>query len=225
MRKQGFQIRFLRFLSFDKPPTHIDFDSGLNIICGSSDTGKSFVVYSIDYMLGSGKPLKKIPELIGYCRVLLGIEASDGSSYTLERALDGGDFICYSGLHKDLLEGIEGKRLSSKHSAKSNNNLSRFLLNLTGINDCFICKNKKGQTHSLSFRNLVRLLIVKEKNIAKEISPIESGQYITRTSECSLFKFLLTGVDDTNFMINNYPENNYSKRLRDAHKNISFYFI
>lgn len=33
-------------------PVELDFKPGINVICGASDTGKSFLAESIDFMLG-----------------------------------------------------------------------------------------------------------------------------------------------------------------------------
>ena len=54
------RLRNIRFF-FRGPKTEaeLDFQSGVNVICGASDTGKSFLADSIDFMLG-GSALKEI---------------------------------------------------------------------------------------------------------------------------------------------------------------------
>ena len=69
------QLRFIRFLGPNKEPAEYVFTPGLNILWGSSDTGKTFLVEAIDFMLGSGEELKDIPERVGYDRILLGLNA------------------------------------------------------------------------------------------------------------------------------------------------------
>jgi hypothetical protein len=49
----------------------------------------------------------------------------------------------------------------------------------------------------LSFRDLERLALVNETKIQDTVSPVLSGQYVTKTAETSVFKYLLTGVDDS----------------------------
>ena len=52
----------LRKIAFHGPESEADlgFISGVNVICGASDTGKSFLAESIDFMLG-GSELREIP--------------------------------------------------------------------------------------------------------------------------------------------------------------------
>ncbi|MGE0063459.1 MAG: AAA family ATPase, partial [Xanthobacteraceae bacterium] len=70
-------IRHLTFLGPTRKPARIDFGAGLNVVYGASDTGKSFIVEAIDFMLGGKGPLRDIPERIGYDVVLLGIQCGD----------------------------------------------------------------------------------------------------------------------------------------------------
>jgi hypothetical protein len=71
---QGIRIRHLTFTGPQKPVAMLEFGPGMNVLYGASDTGKSFVVNAIDFMLGGKGPLPDIPEREGYDRVLLGIE-------------------------------------------------------------------------------------------------------------------------------------------------------
>src|SRR5436190_138866 len=98
MSFNGMQLRFIRFLGPAKEPAEFTFTSGLNILWGSSDTGKTFLVEAIDFMLGAGDKLKDIPERVGYDRVLLGITTATGKDYTLQRSINGGSFRRFDGL-------------------------------------------------------------------------------------------------------------------------------
>src|SRR5260221_12823752 len=97
MSFQGLVLRYIRFLGPDKEPADYSFNSGLNILWGSSDTGKTFLLSAVDYMLGSGT-LKDIPQRVGYDRVLLGITVASGQDYTLQRSTNGGSFRRFDGL-------------------------------------------------------------------------------------------------------------------------------
>jgi len=197
MSYQPIIIRHLTFLSPIQPSATVLFNEGTNVIQGASDTGKSFIVSSIDFMLGANPPLKEIPQRIGYDTILLGLQSADGNEYTLKRSVQGGSFTCYEGL---LLEPDEGKKLyslASKHNAKKKENISRFLLGMTGLDERMLRTNKKGNTRMLSFRELSKLVVVQEAAIIKEGSPVETGQYMSKTFEYSLFKMMLTGIDDS----------------------------
>ena len=58
----GFQLRRLQVTGPQVESAEITFDAGLNVVSGASDTGKSYLVETIDYMLGAGTPPRQIPE-------------------------------------------------------------------------------------------------------------------------------------------------------------------
>src|SRR5689334_2636278 len=61
----GISLHFIRFRGPKKPDAEFKFAPGLNVLWGASDTGKTFLVESIDFMLGAGDALKDIPERQG----------------------------------------------------------------------------------------------------------------------------------------------------------------
>ena len=189
-------IRHLCFTGIDKKPARVDFGYGLNTIYGASETGKSFIMEAFDFMMGSSKELRDIPERVGYDRIWLGVEEKDGTTFTIERSTSGGQYRYYDGLHVSTPKDIEPLILSQKHNPTNEKNLSNFLLSKIGLVGKKIRKNARGETNSLSFRNLAHLCLITEGNIQKEGSPIETGNPVPRTAECSVFKLLLTGVDD-----------------------------
>ncbi len=193
-------IRHLVFTGPNKEPAEMRFAHGLNVVYGASDTGKSFILESIDFMLGGQGPLRDIPERVGYDRVAMGIDDADGRSFTLLRASSGGNFQLVEGLHDSVPPSVEPRVLASRHNADSEETVSTFLLGLIGLQGRRVRVNKKDETNSLSFRNLCQLTLVNEGQIQKQGSPIESGQVIQRTRELSVFKLLLTGVDDSSLI-------------------------
>jgi len=76
-------------------------------------------------------------------------------------------------------------------------NISQLLLAELGLGGKQIAVDANGKKRSLSFRDLTKHCIVDETTIQSEGSPVESGQYTTITAERSVFKLLLTGVDDS----------------------------
>ncbi|MEG5036058.1 AAA family ATPase [Microcoleus sp. AT3-D2] len=191
------QLRGISFSGPYKDPAFLEFQTGLNVICGASDTGKSFIVEAIDFLLGAQDPLRHIPERDGYDRARLVLEPTDGEVFTLERSTDGGDFRKFEG---DWLLGnpnVQPHILGQKHVGGKKDTLSSYLLSTIEITDQRVRKNQKGETVSLSFRNLVKLVVVQESDITKRLSPFLSGQNISKTVDYSVFKLLLTGVDDS----------------------------
>lgn len=253
----GFELRSLRVTGQGKADAVMTFEPGLNVVSGPSDTGKSYLVEAIDFMLGGQTPPRQIPESVGYDRIHLTIEARSGGRFELTRALAGGDFRMrdlgdgdaandggrYDGDVPDCDdvqdggdraedddgdsiedgdsdgrdgeedggdadEAVEGApdggdnsaaavTLGARHSATDPDNISTFLLRLVGLDQKKLRKNVNNELQNLSFRNLASLLIVDEQAIIKKDSPIVSGDSTQRTAQLSLFKLLLTGVDDS----------------------------
>lgn len=191
-------LKHLIFLGAHKKPAKISFDVGLNIIYGASETGKSFILESIDYMLG-GKELRLISESEGYSQIILGIKVIGGDSFTLVRGMNGGNFTVYEGLYEAISDEIAllGKTLLSKHRRGQENTISTYLLNKINFSNKYIRKNAQGVTNVATIRNLIPLSIVDEQKIQKQISPIHTGQVVSQTSEFSLFNLLLSGIDDS----------------------------
>lgn len=206
MKNHQLIIEHIYFTGSKVEPSGLDFKSGLNLIYGASNTGKSFVLKSIDYMLGGSTPLPDFKEHQNYDKVWLGFEIKNIGKFTLSRAKNGGSFLLYDGLIWDKVKK-NGIPLSEKHNAKDLKNLSNFLLDKLGLSNKEIVKNKQLKKENLSFRDLAHMLIVDETSIQSERSPIETGQKLSATKERGVFKLLLTGVDDSALIT--IDENNY----------------
>lgn len=195
----GISLRFIRFRGTKKPDAEFRFGPGLNVLWGASDTGKTFLVEAIDFMLGASDPLKDIPERQGYETIELGLTTSNSKDYTLIRSIQGGDFMRFDG----LLNGVkpnpqDAVKLARSHSSAKTTNLSRWLLQEIGLDQKEILySGQTGQLKSLGFRALAHLCVITAQDISKSSSPLEGGQYTDRTREYGVFKLLLTGVDDS----------------------------
>lgn len=199
MTKPYLQITKLGFSSPSKTSAELDFTPGLNIIHGASDTGKSFTLDAIDFILGASKPLKDIPQRVGYEKVWADFSVSNGKNIHIERGIDGGDFLVSE-------DGGEQKELAEKHNPKRDDNISKYLLSLIELVNYELKMNAAGKKRGVSFRDLSDLIIIREGLITKENSPALSGQYLTATPEKSLFKLLLTGIDDSAFVSAKKPK-------------------
>lgn len=190
-------LRYLAYFGPDKPPAALSLAPGLNVICGASETGKSFIVESIDFMLGQEDPVRDIPERDGYDRIRLAVESAGWPPLTLDRSVEGGNFWAYEELLTDGSPRTETKTLRWKHSAARQDTLSYALLERTGLTSKVLRRNTAGVSRSLSFRDMARLCVVTEEEIQGRGSPLLSGQYTTATGEYAAFKLLLTGTDDS----------------------------
>ena len=193
----GLQLGGVAFLGPGRESASIVFGPGVNVICGASETGKSFIVEVIDFMLGGRGPLRDIPERARFDRIRMPIVCADWPTLGLERSTEGGNFLVYD---EELLEGeptTQSRTLRQQHGASRKDTLSHVLLERVGLTSKRLRKNRHGETNSLSFRNLARLCVVTEEEIQSRGSPLLSGQFTQPTVEYAVFKLLLTGTDDS----------------------------
>lgn len=196
----GFQIRRLTLVGRGVPNAEVRFHEGLNVVSGPSDTGKTFIVQCIDYMLGGKDVPESIPEVAQYETVRLALDVSDlDDEVVLERSLRGGNF-------KLISPGNADRHLSAKHSAGDKDSVSHYLLGLSALTEKKVRKNKQGVTREVSFRDLARLILVDEETIISKTSPILTGQHTTGTVESAVFRVLLTGVDDSSLISSEDPK-------------------
>jgi hypothetical protein len=188
----------LTFTGHEQPAVGVSFNDGLNVLFGASNTGKTFTVKSIDFMLGGKGPLPDIGERIGYEQAWMGLDLPSAGEVTLMRALAGGAYELHPGNTVARNPSAKANRkLSARNDATNTENVSQFLLSELGLIGKEIAFDVNGKKRPLSFRDLVRFCLVDEVAIQSESSPVESGQVISTTAERSVFKLLLTGQDDS----------------------------
>lgn len=189
-------LRHLTFVGMDVEAAGVEFGPRTTVIRGPSDTGKSFIVDAIDFMLGAAA-LKAIPEREGYSTVLLGLALPSGDIVTLSRSVNGGNFGVYAGDVRSLPLNPPEQTLSPTHNAGSTGNLSRYLLSRLELDGKRVRRNQRNQTDSLSFRNVAHLCVVDETQMQAETPPALSGRPTDRTKEVSTLKLLLQNEDDS----------------------------
>jgi len=188
----------LTFVGPQQTAAAVRLDDHLTVVCGASDTGKSFIVEAIDFALGRSTAPRDIPQRVGYDRVRLQLGTDDGEhTWTLERSMAGGGYRLAEGVVRDDESITADDTLSDKHKHATTDNISGWLLQKIGLLGSRVQRNKSGETNSLSFRNLGKLLIVDEEDIIAQRSPFLSGQYTTATIEFAVLKLFLTGIDDS----------------------------
>lgn len=193
------KLLHLTFIGQNVPPASVEFGPAVTVVRGPSDTGKSFIVDSIDFMLGASA-LKEIPERENYSTVLLGLQMPDGNTVTLSRSVSGGGFgVFYSDVRQGPL-GVPDDTLAAKHNPASIGNVSRYLLDAIGLDGRRVRRNAQNATDSLSFRNVAHLCVVDETQIQAEVPPALTGSYVTKTKEISVLKLFLQNEDDSSLV-------------------------
>lgn len=189
------QLRFLLVTGPNSPAASVEFGPGLNVIYGGSNTGKTHILRLIDYVLGAKNPPEAIVEQAGYDFAHVGVVLDDASEKTFVRALQGGNVKVLDGLTRVRPGQNDGISVSAQHGAQ--NSLSRLLLAQIGAANARVRTDASGKTRDLSFRDLERHALVSETKIQDGSSPVLSGQFVTKTAETSIFKYMLSGVDDS----------------------------
>ncbi|MGP3946522.1 hypothetical protein [Streptomyces sp. 6N106] len=190
------RLLHLTYAGSGKPTAHVAFDDAITVIYGASDTGKSFIVDSIEYMLG-GTSLTLIPEAEGYSQILLGLRMPDGNPLTLVRRPGSTAVQAHFADLRDLVTRTPDRDLTAVHTARSTRSLSMFLLDELGLGEVTVRKNEAGGTRALTLPDLAYLAVITETRMVDPLSPaLRSHASSTKTAATSVVKFLLTGEDD-----------------------------
>ncbi|MFD4763260.1 hypothetical protein ACFWOJ_31730 [Streptomyces sp. NPDC058439] len=186
----------LTYAGMNKPTASVEFGPDLTVIYGASDTGKSFIAESIDYMLG-GSQAPEVPEADGYSQILLGLQLADGSPLTLLRAPHSGTIHLYRSDHRSVVTAPADTQVTAAHTARSKNSLSLFLLNELALADLRIRKNEAGASRTLTLRDLIHLAVIPETRMVAPLSPVLSSAAASgKTAAASVMRLLLTGESD-----------------------------
>lgn len=186
----------LTYAGSNMPDASIEFDPALTVVYGASDTGKSFIAESIQYMLGGGN-MELVSEAEGYSQILLGLRLPDGSALTLLRVPHNKTIHIYRDDLRQLVTRPADTQVTATHTARSKNSLSVFLLGELGLAELKIRKNDAGGTRSLTLSDLVHLSVIPETRMVAPLSPVlHSSAASGKTAAASVVRLLLTGDGD-----------------------------
>ncbi|MGW6401261.1 hypothetical protein [Streptomyces sp. NPDC055134] len=190
------RLTHLTYAGVGKPTARVDFDPRLTLIYGASDTGKSFIVDSIEYMLG-GARLTLVPEAEGYSQILLGLLLPDGTPVTLVRTPGSNSVFVHLADLRDVVHETPAAVLTATHTARSTRSVSLYLLDQLGLAGTQIRTNESGRTRMLNMRDLVHLALVTETRTIDTVPPVlHSSRAAGQSAAKSVAKFVLTGEDE-----------------------------
>lgn len=207
----GFIIKRLTVSGEGHSPSTIDFSDRVNLIIGPSNTGKSLIMDCIDYVFGftpkSDKPSKIVDNNNGYTHIELVLD-SDNGSLTLKREIGSTKIEVISGI-----SNIDCGFYSADHKAKKN--ISDILLYLIGIDTTHkVLASQAGKTQKLTWRTILHLFLMKQKDIDRETSALLMPDQRGRTPSASALLFLLTGLDAND--VKKQEDPTISKAKREA---------
>lgn len=188
----------------------IDFDKGLNIIHGPSNTGKSYVLSCINFMFGSDDiPFTKAAT--GYNIIVMRLENEDGDYAILERQIvDGKNGEIGDGKVK-VISTMESKP-DGEYGIR-NREYSNFLLYLFGIDEFHeIISSQDYTTSNLTVRTFFHFFFLDEEHIFKKDTALYSSSYKRPTASIMSLLFLLEGRDYKEII----PEESVGEQKRRA---------
>lgn len=188
----GFWLEHLVVSGPGLPDAVLEFNDGLNVVAGASNTGKSYAFGCIDYAFGAGRLPKNIKEAAGYHSLKVRLVTRKSSErYDIVRSLAGGDIE----LRKLGARGevVETKTLSAKHAADNPETISGHLLQWTGLWGRHLRTTQRGDQRSLSFRDVAFLILVDENRMFEERPPQISELQQNKPAELDALRLIVTG--------------------------------
>ena len=183
-----FHIKELIVSGKQKQTSTISFKKGLNIICGPSNTGKSYILECIDYFFGSSEI--RFDKNTGYDTFKL-IVATEKGDISFERKIDSNPIEVLS--ENPLIE-------SRTYIRDGKYDINDVWLKLIGITEKHRILRTQGLAKQrLTWRTFQHILLIKEDDVFIERSPLLSTQNTAKTPALAAIYFLITGEDFSDF--------------------------
>jgi len=198
----NFYIKRVTVTGSGKKDATLEFTSGLNIVYGLSNTGKTCVLKCIDFLFGSSN--LPFDESTGYTAVKMVVVSLNGK-ITFERKL---------GENKIAVASSDENIESGKYNAKSGNPIiSSVWLRLIGVEeDHQIIKNENFKTKKLTWRTFLHMFLIKEEDVSQEASILLPKLPQENTAFLSSLLFLITDKDFSEF------DEREEKKIKEARK-------
>jgi hypothetical protein len=140
-----------------------EFDRGLTIISGPSNTGKTTILRCIDYIFGSDN--LPFAGATGYDTIMLFVSTEDGS-IQFTRKLESNKIDVVSSDDR-----VESGTYKARNATKTMESISKVWLALIGIEDDHdIIANENFRPQHLTWRTFLPVILIKERQIERESS-------------------------------------------------------
>ncbi|MDH7794607.1 MULTISPECIES: hypothetical protein [unclassified Beijerinckia] len=190
------QIREILLRGINLPDASVRLKGGANIIAGDSDTGKSYLLHLLNYILAADELEKRIPEAESYSQLFVQFENASNAVLTLQRSLSGGDVA----VHHCTIAEIEemGEAVTSSRSGKNTApDVTSVLFEFASIMEARLRKNDDGKTQRLTIRTFIPITLVDEVSVIEEQSPVLGKRGFDTTARKRMFAYMLSGKDDS----------------------------
>ena len=202
-----FVIRKITYSGENVETSFIEFTDGLNIVYGPSNTGKTYIAETIDYMFGGEEfPLS---DNTGYTDITLELTCEKG-----ELTISRNKFKKTADVESKI-DGIDSKEyfLKPGKGKKRKDTISDLWLSLLGISEpTEIYQTEDLKKQAFTTRSFNQIFIIKEDLIHQKDSIVIKG-HKTITSIKAALLYLL---NDDNYIVKEGEDNNTKKVKRKA---------
>jgi hypothetical protein len=182
----------------------LELDSGLNIIYGESNTGKSLIVDCIDYMFGAKD--HRFDSKLQIKQITLVLDV-DGQNLTMRREIDSNDFAVSS--------SVNYINSGTYKIGNTKNCINTVWLRLMGIEDKVkIVQTTTGQPQRLTLRTFYHILLVDEQRVQSISSILSSGIGFNKKVETPVMSSLVFFATGKNFLPEKAEKNKRTKNER-----------
>ncbi|MFM0337992.1 hypothetical protein [Paraburkholderia fungorum] len=172
----------------------VQFYSGANVLAGESDTGKSFLLECINFILGADK-LTLVDEAKPYTHLAVEFVNSNDEIITLVRPTSGGKLTAYHVPIADI--SGSGQSIAPTRKGKSKGpDVTSVLLPFAGIKEARLRRNVEGETQRFTIRTIEPLFLVDEVAVIDQQSPVTGKATFGDTAQKRALSYILTGIDD-----------------------------
>ena len=183
---QSFRIKQLRVSGVGKIDGFIEFDDGLNVIQGRSNTGKTWILKCIYYLFSSDK--NPFSPLTGYSDIEGVFVTERYGDITIKRKLNDtqAEVICNN---QEVEDGI----YDTNYKGKGPLYLNDLWLRIIGLDETIMVpKNSRYARERISWTNIANVFFADEDEIDKSTSLVIKDSTYETALIASLY-FLLTG--------------------------------
>ena len=176
-----------------KPDSSVQFTRRLNVICGPSNSGKSWVLDCIDYAFGKEASKFVLEESNGYTQVQLWLRTPDGT-ITLKRPIGKGNTNVEV---TSSNPNIESGTYKSRHT-RNHRSVDSLLLQLIGYEDpekLMVITSQDFNTKGFTWRTFWPACYADEDRIAIKTSVLLPTQNTSATAAKCALASLITGRD------------------------------
>lgn len=189
-------------------PSFLQFEDGVNIIYGASNSGKSYVINCINFMFYGEIPFTK--EATGYSKVSMLMESDDGYSIEMTREIVDGSKEETGASKVSVISNVPGM-YSGDYTNKAE--YSKVILHLFGIEEQHeYIALQDFTTNHFTMRSFFHMFYIDEDNIFSKKSSLISPKNSRLFASFSALWLLLTGDD----LMKMLPEETKEERDKKA---------